>query len=101
MINENGISLSEYSPNVTIGRINNLNKWIAQNKAETIDCIDGCLLDNLVFACKNGIAFVYEKYLNCWSSCHELNFIRYKEENKQLINQYWDEWEQLREQVKQ
>lgn len=101
MINENGISLTEFHPNITIGRINNIEKWLTQNKAECMDCIEGCLLDNAVYACKNGIAFIYEKYLNCWNSCYELNFIRYKEENKPLIDQYWEQWEQFREQTEQ
>ena len=101
MINENGISLTEYDPRVTIGRINNIDKWLVQNDAEPMDCIVGCLLDNVVYSCKNGIAFIFERYANTWASYYELNFIRYKEENQPLINQYWDKWEQLRDQVEQ
>lgn len=104
MINPNGISLTEYNPNITIGRINDFEKWLAQNKAECIDCIEGSLIDNSVYECKNGIAFIYERYLNCWSSYYELNFIRYKKENKPLIDQYWEQWEQweqFRQQVEQ
>lgn len=53
----------------------NLEKWMAQNKAEyTGDFVDGALLDNFMLACKRGFAAVYEHYLNCWSSDYLVEF---------------------------
>ncbi|MEG1726077.1 MAG: hypothetical protein RR313_11850 [Anaerovoracaceae bacterium] len=53
----------------------NLEKWIAQNKAEyTGDFVDGALLDNFMLSCKRGYAAVYEHYLNCWESDYIIEF---------------------------
>lgn len=52
-----------------------LKKWMHQNKAEyTGDCVEGCLLDNFVLACKRGFAAVYEHTLNCWTSDYIVEF---------------------------
>ena len=45
-----------------------LEKWIFQNKAVVLDCLEGCLLDNLLLECKRGYAAIYEHYLNSNSS---------------------------------
>ncbi len=53
-----------------------LEKLIHQNKAELQEINDGCLLDNMLYDCKNGFMAVYESYMNCWSSCYTVNFSR-------------------------
>lgn len=51
--------------------------WLHQNEAEyTGDFVDGCLLDNFVVSTKNGVAAVYEHYLNAWSSDYLVEFER-------------------------
>ena len=55
----------------------NLVKWMHQNNAEyTGEFFDGCLLDNFIVTCKNGVAALYEHYCNEWSSCYEVHFGR-------------------------
>lgn len=80
--------------------IENLETWVKQNNGEYIDCIEGCLLDNYVIACKRGTAFIYEKYLNCWSSTYYCYFVP-ENASKETLNGCWDEFEQLREQIEQ
>lgn len=55
----------------------NIEKWLHQNEAEyTGDFVDGCLLDSFVVWTKNGVAAVYEHYLNEWSSDYLIEFER-------------------------
>ena len=66
-----------------------LEQWLHHNNAEyTGDFFDGCLLDNFIVYCKNGVAALYEHYLNEWSSCYEVHFGRTPEE----INAVYDEF---------
>lgn len=66
-----------------------LEKWMHQNSATyTGDFFDGCLLDNFIVACNNGVAALYEHYCNEWSSCYEVHFGRTPEE----INAVYDEF---------
>ena len=65
----------------------NLEKWMRQNEAEyTGNFVDGCLLDNFLVWTKNGVAAVYEHYLNAWSSDYYVEFERGDGEN------VWDRW---------
>lgn len=55
----------------------NLKKWMHQNRAQhTGACVEGCLLDNFVLACKRGFAAVYERYVNEWTSEYRVEFER-------------------------
>lgn len=74
-----------------------LNMWYTQNDGETVDGVDGCLLDNFVVACRRGWAFVYEHYLNPWESNYRVKFVPYKDEDG--CRAAWDEWETFREEV--
>ena len=72
--------------------------WAAQNNAECIDCVEGCLLDNLVMACKRGTAFLFEVYANEWCSKWRCYFIPYKEQDSNGdYSRLWDRFEGLRE----
>ena len=78
----------------------NLVKWMHQNNAEyTGEFFDGCLLDNFIVSCKNGVAALYEHYCNEWSSCYEVHFGRTTEE----INAIYDEFykRKVRGEIKQ
>lgn len=67
-----------------------INKWLHQNEAEyTGDFFDGCLLDNFVVSCKNGIAALYEHYSNCWSSCYEVHFGRTEKEKRKIYDEFY------------
>jgi hypothetical protein len=57
--------------------VNNLEKWLEQNKAECIECVEGCLIDNALYACKRGYAAIYERFVNTWSSAYEIHFQPY------------------------
>lgn len=77
-------------------------KWIHQNEAELIDCIEGSLLDNYLYACKRGYCFVFEKYVNPNMSEHVFHFIPYKQANDNnpdynALCQIWDKWSQERD----
>lgn len=74
-----------------------LNRWLHQNEAEyTGDFFDGCLLDNFIVSCKNGIAALYEHYLNCWSSCYEVHFGRTEKEKREIYDEFY-RYQELRE----
>lgn len=51
-----------------------LNKWMHQNKAERIDFVDGCLLDNLLVSTPRGYAAIYEHFVNAWESNYIVEF---------------------------
>ena len=74
-------------------KIKNFETWLKQNEAEAMDCVEGCLLDNAVYACKRGYAFVYESFVNSWSSEYKVKFVPYKEDSTAL----WQEWENFRD----
>lgn len=57
----------------------NLEKWIHQNAGEIDEIVEGCLLDNLLIACKRGYAALYEKYVNTNESTYEGYFQPYKD----------------------
>ena len=82
---------------MTTGIINDMHKWLHQNKAEAIDCVEGCLVDNVVYMCKHGVAFTFEKYLNSCASQHLVRFYRYTE--KAAINKEWDLWDALKKAI--
>ena len=67
-----------------------INKWLHQNQAEyTGDFFEGCLLDNFIVSCKNGIAALYEQYSNCWSSCYEVHFGRTEKEKRKIYDEFY------------
>ena len=53
-----------------------LEKLIYQNKGEIIDCVEGCLLDNLLIETKRGYMALIETYETCWTSYYTLYFSR-------------------------
>lgn len=79
-----------------------LDKWVHQNRGEYIECVEGCLLDNYVIDCKRGIAFVFEEYLNSWSSTYHVYWVKRGEYLTMSELSLWDkigylydEWEAL------
>ena len=65
----------------------NMNTWLHQNKAETADFREGCLLDNFIVWTKRGVAAIYEHCLNSWSSDYLVEF-----EPGDAPN-VWERWE--------
>ena len=53
-----------------------LEKLLYQNKGEIIDCVEGCLLDNLLIETKRGYMALIETYKTCWTSYYTLYFSR-------------------------
>ena len=53
-----------------------LEKLLYQNKGEIIDCVEGCLLDNLLIETKRGYMALIETYETCWTSYYTLYFSR-------------------------
>ncbi len=76
-------------------RYNNdaLSKWLEQNKAELIDAYDGCLLDNVLYQCKNGVAAFYEQYVNPNESEYVVEFAR--DNDTKAMNEVKDKWYEL------
>lgn len=80
--------------------LRDLETWQAQNDAECIDCVEGCLLDNLVMACKRGTAFLFEEYQNEWTSRYHVYFVPYKEQDTNGdYSRLWDRFTALQEQA--
>lgn len=87
---------------MTEGIIKNLSKWEKQNNAFIMDYEDGCLLDNFVFDCKKGIAFIFENYVNPNQSCYHMYFFRTdsdgklkRESDTEKYNECWNRFENL------
>lgn len=62
--------------------------WATTNKAIPMDIIEGSLIDNAIYSCKNGIAIVKEKFETTWTSKMILIFAR-----KNNIPDQWELWE--------
>lgn len=76
--------------------LHDLEKWEKQNGAELLECAEGCLLDNYVFACKRGTAWIFEEYANEWSSRYHAFYIPYKEQaSNPDYNKLWNRFERL------
>lgn len=86
----------ERKQRMTKFRLYDLDKWAAQNNAECIDFVEGCLLDNMVYSCKRGTAFIFEEAANEWTSMYMVYFFPYKEqENNKEYDQAWERWNSL------
>ena len=75
--------------------VHDIDKWIAQNDAFILDAVEGCLLDNMYIACRRGIAFVLETYLNANSSVYTCYFFRRGECNTPEYNHLAAHWAEL------
>ena len=71
------------------------NKWLYQNLAEAIDCVDGVLQDSIVYACKRGYAFCYEHATSEWCSNFAVYFVAYKAPEA-VRNSEWTFWEDFK-----
>lgn len=67
-----------------------LEMWLHQNGAEIDDIREGSLVDNYLVWCKNGVAIIYERYLNPWSSGYRVRFARYNTPEEAEIFHEWD-----------
>lgn len=84
---------------MTIMKIHNLEQWAEQNHAESIDFIEGCLLDNIWYSCKRGEAFVFEEYLNANSSGYKCYFFREGEKDSKEYLEILKSWQDLYEAI--
>ena len=84
---------------MTIMKIHNLEQWAEQNHAESIDFIEGCLLDNIWYSCKRGEAFVFEEYLNANSSGYKCYFFREHEKESKEYLEILKSWQDLYEAI--
>lgn len=67
-----------------------LDKFIYQNKAEIVDCIDGVLLDDLLFYTRRGMIALFETYVNSNMSDFTVYF-------STDTGEIWDLWEKRQE----
>lgn len=67
--NVNNVAMFEIQPC-------NMEKWLYQNSADCMECVEGCLLDNFIVATKHGYAAIYEVYKNEWTSAYYVEFQR-------------------------
>ena len=84
---------------MTIMKIHNLEQWAEQNHAESIDFIEGCLLDNIWYSCKRGEAFIFEEYLNANSSGYKCYFFREHEKDSKEYLEIVKRWQDLYEAI--
>lgn len=84
---------------MTIMKIHNLEQWAEQNHAESIDFIEGCLLDNIWYSCKRGEAFIFEEYLNANSSGYKCYFFREHEKESKEYLEILKSWQDLYEAI--
>ena len=65
--------------------------WLKQNDAQPEDCIEGVLQDSCLYYCRNGIAAVFEHYLNANSSDFKVFFARYDTAGARRVWSIWEE----------
>lgn len=63
-----------------------IDKLIKQNDGEVIDCIEGCLLDDMLVECKRGLMAILETYINPNMSGYRIYFSNDRDE-------VWKLWE--------
>ena len=78
-----------------------LELWLHQNAAELIEIVEGSLIDNYLYECKRGQAFIYEVYRNEWSSSHRAHFITRKEaqQGTPAALAEWERWQALKDEA--
>lgn len=86
-----------YSSDYTEFRLHEFEKWLKQNDGNIIDCFEGCLLDNYIVYCKNGIAIIFEEYVNSCSSCYKVYFFRHNKTDSEDYKRIENEWYKLSE----
>ena len=69
-----------------------LNRWLHQNDAEYIECLEGCLLDNYVVSTRRGYAMITEHYLNSNSSDYYVLFAPYTHAG--VVVSEWNDFEE-------
>lgn len=80
---------------MTTFKVRDIDKWIAQNDAFILDAAEGCLLDNMFIACRRGIAFVLETYVNPNMSEYTRYFFRRGECNTPEYNRLAAQWAEM------
>lgn len=78
-------------------RANTEDKWKHQNEATLVDCFEGTLVDNELYACKRGYCVAYEKPLNERASTKVYEFAPYKDEDAcaELIDEFTHRHEEV------
>lgn len=56
---------------------------------ETIDMIDGCLIDNFLVSTSQGLFALIETYFNCWTSIYTV----YHSGNDNEVYDFWNSLE--------
>ena len=64
-------------------------KWKHQNGATCVDCIEGSLLDSLLFQTPKGTALFQECYINEGMSGYVVKFEKYPSQS------IWNEWDRM------
>lgn len=74
--------------------VNELAKWLEQNKAKCIECVEGNLIDNALYACERGYAAIYERFINTWTSAYEVHFQPYSNNGgMDVCNEFYKRFE--------
>ena len=68
-----------------------LEAFVSENDGECIDFAEGSLIDNVVYAFSNGIAFCFETYKNPWNSVYTVLFFYANRERG--IEKAWNQFE--------
>ena len=66
-----------------------LYKWSHQNKAVCVDCIEGSLIDSLLYETEKGMALFQECYINDSMSGYIVKFEKYPAKS------IWTEWNDM------
>lgn len=77
--------------------LKSMDKWLAQNEAEAIDCVEGCLLDNAWYECRRGETFIFEEFVNSWTSDFLCYFFKASERESQEYKRILKRFEILQE----
>lgn len=74
--------------------VSSVEKFVSENNGIAIDCADGVLLDNVVYAFDFGTLFCFEEYLNTWSSGYVCYF--FHKNRDRGISKMWDRFNDLK-----
>ena len=74
--------------------VSELENVLSETDAEAIDCIDGSLIDNVIYSLSAGTLFCFENYRNEWSSDYYCLF--FPANHERGIDKTWTRWHAVR-----
>lgn len=67
-----------------------IDEIIENENMEVVECVDGCLIDNLLVFNQGMTVVFYEKYVNCWTSRYLVKQATTQDDSYILENEFYN-----------